>query len=57
MSRAEGEEAPRDERKSKVPWERPSLTLLGNVKELIRASGKGSALPDQGPDFRKDING
>lgn len=29
----------------KAPWERPTLTLVGDVKDLIRASGKGS---DQG---------
>lgn len=28
--------------KGVVAWERPTLTLLGDVKDLIRASGKGS---------------
>ena len=31
--------------KGVVAWERPTLTLLGDVKDLIHASGKGS---DQG---------
>ena len=31
--------------KGEVAWERPTLTLLGDVKDLIHASGKGS---DQG---------
>jgi hypothetical protein len=40
MTEAGGEEATR--REAKVPWERPTLTLLGTVADLIRASGKGS---------------
>jgi hypothetical protein len=52
MTSAEGKEAPRGE--GKVPWERPALTPLGNVTELIRANGKGSGAADSGPTFRRD---
>jgi hypothetical protein len=52
MTSAESEEAPR--RESKATWERPALTPLGNVKDLIRANGKGSGGVDSGPTFRRD---
>ena len=32
--------------KGKVAWERPTLTLLGDVKDLIHASGKAGAHAD-----------
>jgi hypothetical protein len=40
MTGGGGEESNRVEKK--LPWERPTLTLLGNVTDLIRGSGKGS---------------
>jgi hypothetical protein len=52
MTSAEGEQTPRGD--ARTPWERPTLTLLGNVKDLIRASGKGSELPEMDPTGRKD---
>ena len=44
--------APRDD--DKAPWERPTLTLLGNAVELIRAAGKGSEEAESDPTGRKD---
>jgi hypothetical protein len=52
MTSAEGEEVPG--RESKMPWDRPTLTPLGNVKDLIRASPKGSGDPDADVAGRKD---
>ena len=43
MTPPDRDQAPRA--KGVVAWERPTLTLLGDVKDLIHASGKGS---DQG---------
>ena len=43
MTPPERDRVPRE--KGLVAWERPTLTLLGDVKDLIHASGKGS---DQG---------
>ena len=43
MTPPERDQVPRE--KGVVAWERPTLTLLGDVKDLIHASGKGS---DQG---------
>jgi|KBSSwiStaDraftv2_1062776.scaffolds.fasta_scaffold29675_1 hypothetical protein len=43
MTPPERDQVPRE--KGVAAWERPTLTLLGDVKDLIHASGKGS---DQG---------
>jgi hypothetical protein len=32
--------------RSRAPWERPTLTELGDVKDLIRGSGKVSGAPN-----------
>jgi hypothetical protein len=31
---------------SRAPWERPTLTELGDVKDLVRAAGKQSGNAD-----------
>ncbi len=48
MSRPEREEAP--QAKARAPWERPTLTMLGDVKDLVKAQGKisGNADSDAG---------
>jgi len=40
------EEVPRDQ--GKAQWERPTLTLLGNARDLIRANGKSAEGSDPG---------
>ena len=38
----------------RVPWERPTLTELGDVKDLVRSSVKQSGTPDMdGTSIRK----
>ena len=44
MTPPERDQASRE--KGKVAWERPTLTLLGDVKDLIHASGKAGAHAD-----------
>ena len=53
MTPPERDQVPRE--KAKVAWERPTLTLLGDVKDLIHASGKvsGKADSDPGPAIRQ----
>jgi hypothetical protein len=44
--------APREE--AKAPWERPALTLLGDVKDLVRGASKQSGNADSdGTSVRK----
>jgi hypothetical protein len=50
MTLPERDQASRE--KGKVAWERPTLTLLGDVKDLIHASVEGSR-EDGGPNLRK----
>ena len=41
MTPPERDQVPRE--KGVVAWERPTLTLLGDVKDLIHAAGKDSS--------------
>jgi len=49
------EQLERGEREDRAPWERPTLTELGHIKDLVQGMGKlsGNFEPETGGSMKK----